>query len=158
MTESAPRSPESKPRGPYDRCPDCQGWKAKKAYRCRACTPLIREAARLRRKSDASPSANRQMAQRLYELGACDECGGVATERHHRDGDTSNNTEANIAILCRRCHMTVDGRLARLIARNQAGAMPARPCRICARLTRSLRHGRCDRCRAYFDRTGRERP
>ena len=36
-------------------------------------------------------------------------------ERHHRDGDQHNNERANVALLCRRCHMVVDGRLERAV-------------------------------------------
>lgn len=35
-------------------------------------------------------------------------------DRHHDDGNTANNRTENIKFLCRRCHMTADGRLARM--------------------------------------------
>lgn len=51
-------------------------------------------------------------AVRLYpDLGACERCGKPAEQRHHRDGDTSNNERTNIAFVCHRCHMVMDGRI-----------------------------------------------
>jgi hypothetical protein len=43
----------------------------------------------------------------------CDRCGKPGRDRHHRDGNTLNNEPENIECLCRRCHMEIDGRLAR---------------------------------------------
>jgi hypothetical protein len=37
-------------------------------------------------------------------------CGKPAVDRHHIDGDTSNNARSNILLVCRRCHMHLDGR------------------------------------------------
>lgn len=42
----------------------------------------------------------------------CCKCGNPKSERHHIDGNTANNTTSNISMLCRRCHMEADGRLA----------------------------------------------
>lgn len=53
-----------------------------------------------------------RIAQTLYPLGPCVACGVPATDRHHISGDTDDNQPDNIAILCRRCHMQADGRLA----------------------------------------------
>ena len=41
----------------------------------------------------------------------CEECEAPAVDRHHKDGDPSNNDLTNVASLCRRCHMLADGRL-----------------------------------------------
>jgi 5-methylcytosine-specific restriction endonuclease McrA len=53
-----------------------------------------------------SDNTGRQRAARvLSDLPPCEACG--ATEklhRHHRDGDTSNNTPSNLASLCATCH------------------------------------------------------
>lgn len=62
------------------------------------------------------PEAGRQRARRRYALGPCERCGKPATDRHHKDGVTTHNEPENIAILCRRCHMEVDGRLAAFVA------------------------------------------
>lgn len=59
--------------------------------------------------------SGRSRAERLYpDIGPCQRCGAAKAERHHRDGNTGNNDPTNIDILCRRCHMSVDGRLDRL--------------------------------------------
>lgn len=56
--------------------------------------------------------AGRRRAQRMYPvIGACIRCGAGKAERHHVDGNTLNNRSSNIAVLCRKCHMELDGRL-----------------------------------------------
>jgi hypothetical protein len=63
----------------------------------------------------ASVSTGRDRARKLYaRIGPCERCRNPRAERHHRDGNTLNNRQSNIAILCRRCHMKEDGRLAAL--------------------------------------------
>ena len=52
----------------------------------------------------------------IPNLGACERCGRQATDRHHKDADTTNNSPENLSALCRRCHMTVDGRLDRFMS------------------------------------------
>ena len=65
-----------------------------------------------------NPESGRKRARRLYRvLGMCEQCGmAEATERHHRNGDTFDNTPANIARLCNPCHQLVDGRAAAFAA------------------------------------------
>lgn len=74
-------------------------------------------------KGDAvSTKGGRSRALRAYpEIGPCSACGDEPAERHHRDGDTTNNAPENIAVLCRKCHMAEDGRLdaVREMARSQ---------------------------------------
>lgn len=108
----------------------------------------------------ANPKTKRNRAVRLYELRACDRCGKPGTDRHHRDGDTGNNTPENIAILCRHCHMEIDGRLASLAAHSAARhhPLPAKACLHCGRLAKPLRRGRCGACSEYLRRRGQERP
>ena len=135
--------------GTYDRCPDCGGWKAIKAYRCRYCTPKILEAAERRWKPDATVGTKRKRARARVELLAtCQNCGQhKPTERHHIDGDTGNNERDNIAILCRRCHMEVDGRLTALrTAQREPG--PAKICSECGKFStgKYLRRGLCHAC------------
>lgn len=61
-----------------------------------------------------SKEAGREEARRLYQLPEkCDECEDPPYDRHHKNGDTNNNSQENIAFLCRRCHMVADGRLAK---------------------------------------------
>lgn len=56
----------------------------------------------------------------MYQLGLCERCGKAATDRHHKDANTGNNEASNIEMLCRRCHMEIDGRLAANSARLKA--------------------------------------
>jgi hypothetical protein len=50
-------------------------------------------------------------AKRRKLLGKCEFCDEPAIDRHHFDDNPLNNTDNNIVPLCRRCHMTMDGRL-----------------------------------------------
>lgn len=63
---------------------------------------------------DATMGSKRARARRRYALGPCEQCGEPGTDRHHIDGNTGNNASANIAILCRGCHIKLDGRLDRI--------------------------------------------
>ena len=60
-----------------------------------------------------STNRGRIKARALHPvLGACEVCATrPAVERHHIDGDTSNNRRANVLLVCRGCHMRLDGRL-----------------------------------------------
>jgi hypothetical protein len=44
-------------------------------------------------------------------LPPCSACGAKRAERHHIDGNPRNNRRSNVRPLCRKCHMTLDGRL-----------------------------------------------
>lgn len=44
----------------------------------------------------------------------CADCGGIGLDRHHKNGNTFDNSETNIEALCRRCHMQKDGRMGKL--------------------------------------------
>lgn len=99
-------------------------------------------------------------ARRLYRvLGNCEQCGGKATERHHKDDDAGNNERSNIAFLCRRCHMVEDGRLGALRARNREvkRTHAPKPCKNCTRPYKPLRKNRCWPCYSYLQRHGQER-
>jgi hypothetical protein len=61
------------------------------------------------------PQTGRARALKLYpRIGPCVRCGNPKSERHHSDGNTFNNESGNIIVLCRRCHMTEDGRIEKL--------------------------------------------
>lgn len=46
---------------------------------------------------------------------ACQSCGRkTRLDRHHVNGNTKDNTAENIKFLCRKCHMTEDGRINRM--------------------------------------------
>ena len=53
-----------------------------------------------------SKKGGRSRALRRYrDIGPCSQCGStIYVERHHRDRNTANNAESNIAILCKACH------------------------------------------------------
>jgi 5-methylcytosine-specific restriction endonuclease McrA len=61
---------------------------------------------------NVSVKGGRTRANRMYPIiGPCVICGSARSERHHKDGNTANNTPENIVPLCRKCHMSKDGRL-----------------------------------------------
>src|SRR5574337_1441228 len=87
-------------------------------------------------KGDAArKESKRERCQRLYALGPCEKCGGQGRDRHHRDGDTGNNNQENVMILCRPCHMEIDGRTQRLvrnaIATGPERRLPPKECFVC---------------------------
>lgn len=81
----------------------------------------------------------------LPDLGTCTDCPDSAVERHHVDGDVTNNAPSNLVPLCRRCHMKRDGRLDALRAMNPQPKR-AKACRTCGRDSTPLRHGECSPC------------
>lgn len=111
----------------------------------------------------ASENSKRSRAARKYQLGPCQRCGKPASDRHHKDGDTGNNEPENIAILCRGCHMIVDGRAKKLTELRLARSFaPHKPCNNCGKTPnpdrrKGLTKGRCDACYYYFYRNGIER-
>jgi hypothetical protein len=113
-------------------------------------------------KGDAARTETKhQRARKRYSLADCESCGGAAADRHHRDGDPGNNAPHTIQALCRRCHMRLDGRLARFVAAGKATrrcAMPAQPCDNCQRLVRVRRRGLCGACNEYWRTHGCPRP
>jgi len=74
-------------------------------------------------------ASGRSRAERKFPSKPCQICGKGNAERHHKDGDTSNNEPTNVVFLCRKCHMKVDGRYDRFIElakANQPVAVAAR--------------------------------
>jgi len=64
-----------------------------------------------------SEKGGRTRALRAYPSPlACERCGrkNHRLDRHHKDGNTANNARDNIASICRKCHMTADGRINRM--------------------------------------------
>lgn len=140
----------TKYRASYKPCPTCAGPMAKHAKFCQKCSPLImRGENHVFWKGDAArDETKRNRAQKMYELGDCERCCAPAADRHHVDGDTGNNVRENIQLLCRRCHMEVDGRLARLVemARRNSVPKPPKPCGECGKLSKPLSLGLCHTC------------
>jgi hypothetical protein len=71
-----------------------------------------------------------KLARRLYPvLGTCEHCQRVpATDRHHQNGDAQDNRRENLAFLCRRCHMKVDGRAEQLAEAARVAALQRTHC------------------------------
>ena len=66
--------------------------------------------------SNATISTGRIRAERWFSLGKCELCNNHAQDRHHRDGNSLNNHPLNIQLLCRRCHMVIDGRMGKWVS------------------------------------------
>jgi hypothetical protein len=98
---------------------------------------------------EATIGVKRRRALRRYALGPCERCGKPGVDHHHKDDDVGNNARDNIAILCRRCHMEVDGRLAAFYEKARQSdykVKPIKPCVICNQPARPPRKGLCPRC------------
>jgi len=58
---------------------------------------------------------NYRVARNLFPhpLGICqnEECKEKAYDKHHKDGDASNNSRKNLLFVCRSCHMKLDNRV-----------------------------------------------
>lgn len=108
------------------------------------------------------PENGRRTARRLYPIiGDCERgCGDKAVERHHIDGDTTNNVRSNVLFLCRRCHMKEDGRLDTFMetSRSKRGYLPPQPCVNCGAMVTRRWHGQCHSCNEYERRRGVKRP
>lgn len=66
------------------------------------------------KRDGVTANRGRQRANRIFEQmpDLCEDCEAKPPmDRHHKDGNTANNDPANVAFLCRRCHMKRDGRL-----------------------------------------------
>lgn len=110
--------------------------------------------------ADKRRTADHSKCQRMYPvLGMCERvpCQSEAPERHHVDGDTTNNTRHNVEFLCYGCHKLVHGDIATGRWRPPQ-RQPAKPCRNCTKLAKPTWYGRCHTCNQYFRRTGTERP
>lgn len=86
---------------PHRACPTCGGPISYYAKRCKKCPRYDRA------------GNGHQFARRWFSMPEfCEDCEvAPPLDRHHKDGDSSNNDPANVAFLCRRCHMAADGRL-----------------------------------------------
>ena len=111
---------------------------------------------------EANSVTKRQRADNAREWGPCQKCGRRGTDRHHKDGDPGNNVPGNLEVLCRRCHMSEDGRLdrfkeagARHLANLRERVLPS--CVNCGDPVRNGGHGRCHTCHFYRWRTGADR-
>lgn len=149
-------------------CVDCEKEICRVSTRCRSCEGKARIVeARSTRKwgedhhawkgDNARRETKHKRARRRYLLGPCEQCDKQGTERHHKDNDPGNNTKENVMIVCRRCHMIIDGRLAALPARYVKPIEPPKPCLVCHQLSKPLRRGKCHACNEYYRRNHIER-
>lgn len=110
----------------------------------------------------ASNGAKRTRARALYVAEQCEICHATPAERHHVDSNPGNNEASNVQVLCRKCHMIVDGRLEALreVAKKNAvlHKKPPRPCENCGKKATIFRRGECPRCAEYRRRHAKARP
>ena len=53
-------------------------------------------------------NSGRKAAQRMFSATACEICGGERNlQRHHINGNPTDNTLGNVSILCQACHAYV---------------------------------------------------
>lgn len=112
-------------------------------------------------KGDAATQQSKHGRARVrFEMGPCELCAKPGKDRHHKDGNPGNNERSNVQILCRKCHMEVDGRSYRAgnLCRKTHKEPNLRQCVNCDRKTSDPRKGRCRRCASYWYLNKIERP
>lgn len=101
----------------------------------------------------------------IREKARCLHCGAQPVDFHHDDHAQNKGSRVSALVnrgypieriqaeidrceaLCRRCHMTLDGRLAALIKNRPKNVIvPPKPCVDCGVLTKPTRRGRCWTC------------
>jgi hypothetical protein len=109
---------------------------------------------------NASQNNKRKRARTRWELTLCEKCGSPATDRHHKTGNLDDCSKNEIQILCRKCHMEIDGRLNLLIkkAKNRPSPRIKKPCVNCGDNFFPLRKGLCHKCNEYLRRHKCARP
>lgn len=102
----------------------------------------------------------RTRCQKMFKITPCERCGKPGRDRHHKDGNTKNNVPSNVQILCRRCHMIIDGRLGRFVAAGAptrtARATTMKTCVACKCDTLKTTHNRCKTCYDHLWRYGKD--
>lgn len=109
---------------------------------------LARDCEELWQRVESSITPGRAMQQRIGQSESA-QSGGMrldpvksGVDRHHRDGNVGNNEPENIVILCRRCHMLIDGRLDAFRELGRASSEGRRtspsPCVVCGRPSKPL--------------------
>jgi hypothetical protein len=132
----------------HDHCA-CGALKRRTARFCRPCFEA-------RPRFAHAPATGRVHAVAKFDIAGefCEwsDCLDPAVDRHHRDGDTFNNTRENVAFLCRRHHQVEHGRGL------EHGEGRQQPCVVCGHPYAPLRMGRCGRCNSHYRRWGHEFP
>lgn len=107
-------------RRPRIKCPDCGiQLRSPRATKCRSCHKRGSSNPNWKGDSIIAKSGDVRALRAFPESMPCERCGADKSERHHKDHNTRNNDASNIARLCRRCHMLIDGRLANMKALRQ---------------------------------------
>jgi hypothetical protein len=109
---------------------------------------------------DVTAFTKRRRARNAHKATTCEGCGArrsgkLQLDHHHINGDLDDFSKANIAILCRRCHMAADGRLARMGFVIRPPLKRPVPCDACDTLSKPTRHGLCSSCYDYIYRPER---
>ena len=152
-------------------CIDCGLPCYKNSIRCRKCWILSREGKGFPvyipmglennpnwKGDNVSPDNKRKRVRRRYALTNCEVCGKPGRDRHHKNANLNDISPGNIIILCRRCHMAIDGRIDKLRVIERKKRPPLHnDCQICGREYRPLRKGRCSRCDDYYRRHGMDK-
>lgn len=170
--------------GPTKPCRACGDMVRLTAYQVRNSVYLCPtcQKAQLRAYLDGAIASARAYVDAVNEATYCAECGAQPVEWHNPEhvemnrqgyrissmvarGRTVDAIRAEMARctpLCRRCHMTVDGRMRALVARmsQPREQQPPKPCSECTRPYKPLRNGRCNPCylrgrRQKYEETGR---
>lgn len=110
---------------PHVQCRQVKCWSCELERRARARTTPMHLVRQVR--TESKPTIN------------CASCGCVLPlgtphrDCHHQDANHWNAATENIRVLCRRCHMKVDGRLEKLVTRNRVGrkAVGTKICPVC---------------------------
>ena len=88
-------------------------------------------------------NSGRKQAQRKVKAEACEMCGGGSTlQRHHKNGDATDNRLENISILCQQCHTKVH----MMIGSWGQGKVKAATCVVCGEMFKPKRSRRAKLC------------
>lgn len=88
-------------------------------------------------------NSGRKQAQRKIKAEVCEMCGGdLILQRHHKNGDATDNTMENIAVLCQKCHTTTH----MMIGNWGHGKVRPATCVVCGEMFKPKRSRRAKLC------------
>ena len=88
-------------------------------------------------------NSGHKQAQRKFKATSCEMCGGTLTlQRHHMDGNPTNNQATNVMIVCQPCHMKIHC----LIGNWGRGNIKPTACKICGEMFKPKRARRSTLC------------
>ncbi len=89
------------------------------------------------------PNSGHKQAQRTYKAELCEMCGGTLTlQRHHKDGNPTNNEKSNVMVVCQPCHVKIHC----LIGNWGKGNVKQSACKICGQIFKPKRTRRSKLC------------